>query len=170
MLWAESSEGTRRKEKTSPPMKCHHFDIGSLLTFLHCCMRDSHFKCQQAHGSRGGSWQRGGDCGRADLIKRQAPLSPRHPPRHLSSTERGNKSDRVQSLSLICQWGEWVGMGLSDRPAVACLPPCQPYWIMTWQEVACYEPRRGRGEIPRGGDSVRGGGGGNVAEMKPGWM
>lgn len=86
-------------------------------------------------------------------------LHPRSLPPHLSSTERGNKSDRVQSLSLICQWGEWVGMRLSDRPAVAC----QPYWIMTWQEAARYEPhtavaRYGGAKIQAWGSGVEKGG------------
>lgn len=144
MLGAKSSGGGETvKRKMSPSKKCHHFDIGSPLAFLHRCTRDSHFKCQQAHRSQGGGvgvregWfdQAAGD---------HSSLPPlRSSPPHLSSTERGNKSDRVQSLSLICQWGEWAGKRLSDRPAVAC-PPCQLYWIMTRQEVACYEPRGGR--------------------------
>lgn len=59
---------------------------------------------------------------------------------HLPSTEREDKSDRVQSLSLICQWGEWVGMRLSDQPTVACRS-YQPYWIMTRQNVGRREQR-----------------------------
>lgn len=72
-----------------------------------------------------------GYCRRADLIKRQAATvrPPRSSPPHLSSTERGNKSDRVQSLSLICQWGEWVGMRLSDRSAVGV---CRVSLIELW--------------------------------------
>lgn len=105
-----SSEGETEKRKTLQHKKCHHFDIDCLLTFFHCCTRDSHFKCQQAHRVEGGV-SGGGYCGRADLIKQQAATvhtktptpSPRYSPPHLSSTERWNKSDRVQSLSLICQ-------------------------------------------------------------------
>lgn len=92
--------------------------------------------------SRGGSRRAGGLIWSSSRRPQFAPPLRSSPP-HLSSTERGNKSDRVQSLSLICQWGEWAGKRLSDRPAVAC-PPCQLYWIMTRQEVACYEPRGGR--------------------------
>lgn len=118
-------------------------------------------------------WWGGRVRGRADSIKRQAARDHTPPPPsplptiHLSSTEQGNKSDRVQSLSLMCQWGEWVRMRLSDRPAVVGLP-CQPYWIMTWQEVACYEPCGATGRYHRRGFrmSQRGR---KVAEMKPVW-
>lgn len=136
-----------QKRKMSAPKKCHHFNISGLLTFLHSCMRDSHFKCQQAHSSQRGEAMEGGYCRRADLIKRQAAIvaPPHSSPPHLSSTERGNKSDRVQSLSLICQWGEWGGMRLSDQPAVVCLP-CQPYWIMTAGSGMLWA-MRGHGEI-----------------------
>lgn len=75
MLGAKSSGGGETvKRKMSPSKKCHHFDIGSPLTFLHRCTRDSHFKCQQAHRSQGGELA----CGRADLIKQQATTV--HPP------------------------------------------------------------------------------------------
>lgn len=163
-LWGETV-----KRKMSPSKKCHHFDICSLLTFLHCCTRDSHFKCQQAHRSQGG-WRGlavGGYCGRADLIKQQAaavrPLVPRRP---ISLPQcEGIKVTECNHCLLSAKWGEWVGMRLSDRPAVAC-PPCQPYWIMTRQEVARYEPRGAAVRYHGRGYSMRRRGG-KVTEMKP---
>lgn len=101
------------------------------------------------------------EVGRPDLIKAATVGPPPPAPSTAPSLfhQRGNKSDRVQSLSLICQWGEWVGMRLSERPAAA-RPPCQPYWIMTRQEVACYEPHGGRRQISQTWVRVRGDGAG----------
>ena len=145
MLGAKSSGGGRPWKE-----RCRHLRNATILTsaalsLFSTAAREIHISNASRHtGVKGGSWRAGG------LIwssSRRPQFTPRprlrSSPPHLSSTERGNKSDRVQSLSLICQWGEWAGRRLSDRPAVAC-PPCQLYWIMTRQEVACYEPREGR--------------------------
>lgn len=144
MLGAKSSGGGRPWKE-----RCRHLRNATILTsaalsLFSTAAREIHISNASRHtGVKGGGvgvregWfdQAAGD---------HSSLPPlRSLPPHLSSTERGNKSDRVQSLSLICQWGEWAGKRLSDRPAVAC-PPCQLYWIMTRQEVACYEPRGGR--------------------------
>lgn len=117
------SEGTAGKEICQRWRNATTLTSPALSLLSTAAWETSHFKCQQARWSREGmgGLTEGGYWGRADLIKHQAatlhpPFSSHFSPPHLSSTERGNKSDRVQSLSLICQWEEWVGMRLSGRP------------------------------------------------------
>lgn len=161
-LWGETV-----KSKTSPAKKCHHFDIGSFLTFSIAAWEIHISNASRHTGVEGGA-------GRGGILQEgwfdQAAGGYTSPPSLLAipslfHSERGNKSDRVQSLSLICQWGEWVGMRLSDRPAAVCLP-CQPYWIMTRQEVARYESRRATARYHGHRFSMRRRGR-KAAEMKP---